>query len=191
MKVTVVTHSVRAPYGTRSTTRSSTRSTTRSTSRSTSGSTTPSTQTTAESQWLDQEEIWFSSQQAVDNLLEPPRLKTSRYLDAKGRTTFDGRYYMKSQCKTPIGKRHPKILKAQKNGTCTPLLERYYEQLNPKVNVPLAGIPSHPAFADQPSDPKQNQGEPDRLSDPEQTQRGSRQDGADIVCSHESACDRE
>lgn len=61
---------------------------------------------------------------------------------------------MNSQCKPPIGERHPKILQARKNGTCTKQLEEYYQGLPPKVNIPLAGTSSNPAFATPQSNPK-------------------------------------
>ena len=108
--------------------------------------------------WVEQERTCFERERKIDHLIELPTEETSTYLDSKGRPKFDDRYVMESQRKPPIGERHPKIIAARKNGTLTPELERYYEQLHPKVNIPLAGIPSHPAFADRLERPETSQG---------------------------------
>jgi hypothetical protein len=105
--------------------------------------------------WLAEEEVCFQKQQTVDNLIELPIARTSTYLDSRKQAKWDNRYEMTSQCKPPIGERHPKILKAKKNGTYTKQLNDYYQGLPPKVNVPLAGTASNPAFPEPETNPKE------------------------------------
>ena len=108
--------------------------------------------------WVEKERIFFERQRKTDHLIELPTKETASYLDSKGRPKFDDRYVMESQRKPPIGERHPKIIAARKNGTLTKELEAYWEQIHPKVNIPLAGIPSNPAFIDRPEKPESSQG---------------------------------
>ncbi|KAK4242123.1 MRG-domain-containing protein [Achaetomium macrosporum] len=92
-------------------------------------------------EWLRKERMWFNRAQKKDNLKLLPTKATSVYMNSRGQTTFDDRYVMRSQRKKPIGHRHPKIIEAEKKGTITPGLRAYYEQMDPKTNMPLAGIP--------------------------------------------------
>ena len=59
----------------------------------------------------------------------------------------------KSQRTLPcIGQNHPKIKEAIRKGTCTKTYRAYYEQIDPKHNYPLAGIPKESPFSDSPTD---------------------------------------
>ncbi len=109
-------------------------------------------------EWMAKEREWFEAAQKKDHLIVLPTEETSTYLDSKGRPKFDDRYVMKSQRQPPIGERHPKILAARKSGTLTKTLEEFYEHMSPKVTIPLAGNPSHPAFADRAESPEPSQG---------------------------------
>ncbi len=104
--------------------------------------------------WFEKERTCFERERKTDNLIVLPTNETATYLDSKGRPKFDDRYVMEAQRKPPIGEHHPKIIAARKNNTLAPELERFYEQLHPKVNIPLAGVPSEPAFADRPEEPE-------------------------------------
>lgn len=113
--------------------------------------------------WLEEEDSCFEKQQAVDNLLELPNERNSTYLDSRRQAKWDNRYEMNPQCKVPIGERHPKILQSRRNGTYSRRLNEYYQGLPPKVNIPLAGTASNPAFPESQSNPKDlpNQSETD------------------------------
>jgi hypothetical protein len=98
----------------------------------------------AEMSWEKKEGMWFKRGQAKDHLTLLPTEETSRYLEDKQgelRTIFNNRYHQKAQRRPPVGRRHPKILRAQKEGTCTKELEEYYQELPPHINIPRAGIP--------------------------------------------------
>jgi hypothetical protein len=133
--------------------------------------------------WMAQEKIWFERQQQKDNLMALPTEKTSTYLDGKGNRKYDDRYDMVVR-KPPFGDKHPKILAAEKDDTWNPALEKFYEYLDPKARIPIAGIPSEPAFQDRQSKPAPKQ----RQIDPEWFQGAADLDEADFVrCARVSA----
>jgi hypothetical protein len=108
--------------------------------------------------WIGQEQAMFDRQQKRDHLIDKPTPKTSvYYCDEKGNPLFDNRYVQKSQRKPPVGRRHPKIVKAKKTGNLTERLEKYFEHLPPKINIPLAGNPKEPFIAAKPSQPDQSE----------------------------------
>lgn len=93
--------------------------------------------------WLEEEEKCFKAQHKKDNLMTLPTLATATYMNSKNQLTFDNRYETKRQ-RDPIGERHPKLLKAEKNKTVTARLHAYWVNMPPRENKPLAGIPREP-----------------------------------------------
>lgn len=93
------------------------------------------------SSWLAKEAEWFEQGQAADLLLRLPTKATSTYLDSQFRPKFDDRYVQEApNSPDHVGKRHPKILYARRNNTWTEGLQSYWEQIEPWVNMPLAGV---------------------------------------------------
>lgn len=89
-----------------------------------------------------------------DNLVRLPTLASLNYLDSRGRINFDDRYVQKSQRTKPPGERHPRIIEAEKRGTCTPEFRAYWELFPPHVIMPTAGRGEERAFSDNPSTPE-------------------------------------
>jgi hypothetical protein len=134
--------------------------------------TNPAQERPLDASWMKWEKAAFEWSYKRDHLIDKPTAKTSVYSDKDGNPVFDDRYVQKSQRKPPVGQRHPKILQAQKNGTASEQLVKYYEELPPKRNIPLAGIPREPINPLKPCPPAQSepaQSEPDQ-SEPDQSE---------------------
>jgi hypothetical protein len=133
--------------------------------------TNPAQERPLDASWMKWEKVAFERSYKRDHLVDEPTPKTSVYSDKDGNPVFNDRYVQKSQRKPPVGHRHPKILQAQKDGTVSEQLVKYYEELPPKRNIPLAGIPREPINPLKPCPPDQSepdQSEPDQ-SEPDQT----------------------
>ena len=145
--------------------------------------------------WARKEKLWSAAQEKRDKLLLAPTPKTSVYIDKNRKVLFDDHYKMVAQRKRAIGERHPKIVQAEKSGNLTPRLVEFYKYLSPKINIPLAGTPSEPAFANSPEEPKQDQEmfeEPEQAQEmPEQAQPVANQAGSHRVGLHDGLRSRE
>jgi len=126
--------------------------------------------------WARKEKLWSAAQEKRDKLLLAPTPKTSVYIDKNRKVLFDDHYKMVAQRKRAIGERHPKIVQAEKSGNLTPRLVEFYKYLSPKINIPLAGTPSEPAFANSPEEPEQAQ-EMSEQAQPVGNQAGSHRVG--------------
>jgi hypothetical protein len=134
--------------------------------------TNPAQERPLDASWMKWEKVAFERSYKRDHLVDKPTPKTSVYSDKDGNPVFNDRYVQKSQRKPPVGHRHPKILQAQKDGTVSEQLVKYYEELPPKRNIPLAGIPREPINPLKPCPPDQSepdQSEPDQ-SEPDQSE---------------------
>jgi len=78
-------------------------------------------------------------------LLSPPEGEKKiavNYVNKKGeRVADDGRFAHLTQIAPKVGAKHPKLSYAARTGTLTPEMTRYWGEIPPKVNIPLAGTP--------------------------------------------------
>lgn len=103
-----------------------------------------------EKSWEARETRWAAAEEKNDNLLRKPTVATSVYLDKGNRPKFDDRYLFQLERVRP-GSKHPKLLHATKTGIWTSALQKYFEEMEPTINIPLAGVSKEPAFADRES----------------------------------------
>lgn len=111
---------------------------------------------------MKKERRWATAAEKKDYLIRLPTAATSVYLNGNGKPAWDNRFKVAVKHVPAIGDQHPKILEADKSGNATAQLQGYYRYLAPKVNIPLAGTPSEPAFFDH----SEEEEEDDEMTDP-------------------------
>lgn len=106
--------------------------------------------------WTEHEADSYELENDQDNLLKPPTLETSTYIDEQGERCFDDSYVMIIQRGPGIGNNHPKVRQARSKKVWTKRMQVYFEDMDPKVNIPLAGRPPGPPYPDFKGSPKRS-----------------------------------
>ncbi|KAK4189923.1 hypothetical protein QBC35DRAFT_116247 [Podospora australis] len=98
-----------------------------------------------EETFMEKEARYYAEAKVHDRLSQRPTAENTIYL-RNGKRAYDDHYDMAQPERRAIGVKHPKIAAAKKDGTLTDKLQSYFEHMDPRFNIPLAGLPAESPF---------------------------------------------